>query len=385
MERFMTSHYKIIGIAGSGAMGSGIAQVAAKAGHEVILYDVSKAALEKAIVSMRASMDKLVAKDTISKADADALLSRISTSHDVSDLTPCSIVIEAVIEDLGIKKELFTRLEGLVSETCVLATNTSSLSVTSVAASLAKPERCLGIHFFNPAPLMRLVEIIPAVQTAAHIVDDVQKLLSHWGKNTVLAKDTPGFIVNKIARPFYGEAIRILEEGLADIHTIDHAMTSLGFRMGPFTLMDFIGHDVNYRVTESVWRGFYFDGRYKPSFSQLRLMEAGFLGRKSGRGFYNYLEDANMTAEVTKDMAFIQIRILSMLVNEAADTIWQGICSQEDAETAVCLGLNYPKGLLAWGQETGYDTIVAQLEQLHETYREERYRVCPLLKKLAKL
>ncbi len=381
----MTSQYKIVGIAGSGAMGSGIAQVAARAGHEVILYDVSQAALEKAMVSMRASMDKLVAKGTVSKADADALLSRISTSHDVSDLSPCSIVIEAVIEDLGIKKELFTRLEGLVSESCLLATNTSSLSVTSVAASLAKPQRCVGIHFFNPAPLMRLVEMIPAVQTSTHIIDDVQKLISQWGKNTVLAKDTPGFIVNKIARPFYGEAIRILEEGLADIHTIDHAMTSLGFRMGPFTLMDFIGHDVNYRVTESVWRGFYFDSRYKPSFSQLRLMEAGFLGRKSGRGFYNYAEGENMPDADTQDMEFIQSRILCMLVNEAADTVWQGICSQEDADTAVCLGLNYPKGLLAWGHEIGYDTIVAQLEQLHETYREERYRVCPLLKKLAKL
>jgi 3-hydroxybutyryl-CoA dehydrogenase len=385
MECFMTSQYKIVGIAGSGAMGSGIAQVAARAGHEVILYDVSQAALEKAMVSMRASMDKLVAKGTVSKADADALLSRISTSHDVSDLSPCSIVIEAVIEDLGIKKELFTRLEGLVSESCLLATNTSSLSVTSVAASLAKPQRCVGIHFFNPAPLMRLVEMIPAVQTSTHIIDDVQKLISQWGKNTVLAKDTPGFIVNKIARPFYGEAIRILEEGLADIHTIDHAMTSLGFRMGPFTLMDFIGHDVNYRVTESVWRGFYFDSRYKPSFSQLRLMEAGFLGRKSGRGFYNYAEGENMPDADTQDMEFIQSRILCMLVNEAADTVWQGICSQEDADTAVCLGLNYPKGLLAWGHEIGYDTIVAQLEQLHETYREERYRVCPLLKKLAKL
>jgi len=381
----MTSQYKIVGIAGSGAMGSGIAQVAAKAGHEVVLYDVSQAALEKAMVSMRASMDKLVAKGTIPKADADALLSRISTSHDVGDLSPCDIVIEAVIEDLGIKKELFNRLEGLVSKSCVLATNTSSLSVTSVAASLLKPERCVGIHFFNPAPLMRLVEIIPAVQTYAHIVDDVQALIGQWGKSTVLAKDTPGFIVNKIARPYYGEAIRILEEGLADIRTIDHAMTSLGFRMGPFTLMDFIGHDVNYRVTESVWKGFYFDSRYRPSFSQLRLMEAGFLGRKSGRGFYNYVEEESMPEANTQDMEYIQSRILSMLVNEAADTVWQGICSQEDADTAVCLGLNYPKGLLAWGNEIGYNTIVGQLERLQETYQEERYRVCPLLKKLAKL
>jgi len=385
MERFMTSQYKIVGIAGSGAMGSGIAQVAAKAGHEVVLYDVSQAALEKAMVSMRASMDKLVAKGTIPKADADALLSRISTSHDVGDLSPCDIVIEAVIEDLGIKKELFNRLEELVSKSCVLATNTSSLSVTSVAASLLKPERCVGIHFFNPAPLMRLVEIIPAVQTYAHIVDDVQALIGQWGKSTVLAKDTPGFIVNKIARPYYGEAIRILEEGLADIRTIDCAMTSLGFRMGPFTLMDFIGHDVNYRVTESVWKGFYFDSRYRPSFSQLRLMEAGFLGRKSGRGFYNYVAEESMPAVNTQDMEFIQSRILSMLVNEAADTVWQGICSQEDADTAVCLGLNYPKGLLAWGNEIGYNTIVGQLERLQETYQEERYRVCPLLKKLAKL
>lgn len=381
----MTSQYKIVGIAGSGAMGSGIAQVAAKAGHEVVLYDVSQAALEKAMVSMRASMDKLVAKGTIPKADADALLSRIATSHDVGDLSPCDIVIEAVIEDLGIKKELFNRLEGLVSKSCVLATNTSSLSVTSVAASLLKPERCVGIHFFNPAPLMRLVEIIPAVQTYAHIVDDVQALIGQWGKSTVLAKDTPGFIVNKIARPYYGEAIRILEEGLADIRTIDCAMTSLGFRMGPFTLMDFIGHDVNYRVTESVWKGFYFDSRYRPSFSQLRLMEAGFLGRKSGRGFYNYVEEESMPAVNTQDMEFIQSRILSMLVNEAADTVWQGICSQEDADTAVCLGLNYPKGLLAWGNEIGYNTIAGQLERLQETYQEERYRVCPLLKKLAKL
>jgi 3-hydroxybutyryl-CoA dehydrogenase len=381
----MTNQYSIIGIAGSGAMGSGIAQVAAKAGHQVILYDVSKIALEKATVTMRVTMDKLVAKGSMPKEDAEALISRITMSHDLSDLKPCNLVIEAVIEDLEIKKELFRTLETWVSDTCVLATNTSSLSVTSVGSALSKPGRCLGVHFFNPAPVMRLVEIVPAVQSSKQVVDEVRALIGQWGKSTVLAKDTPGFIVNKIARPYYGEAIRMLEEGLADMYTIDSAMTALGFRMGPFTLMDFIGHDVNYRVTESVWRSFYYDGRYKPSFTQLRLMEAGFYGRKTGRGFYNYQQDEVVPDTDIKDVEFIQTRIVSMLINEAADTIWQGICSEEDADTAVCLGLNYPKGLMAWGKEAGYDTIVSNLELLHKTYQEERYRVCPLLKKLAKL
>lgn len=376
----------IVGIVGSGAMGSGIAQVAAIAGKEVRLFDKSADVGTQAIRNIQNNVNKLVEKGKLNPSEGVAAIGRIYLCDQLETFSDCDMVIEAVIEDIDIKKALFTALENIVSASCVLATNTSSLSVASIAASLNKPERCLGIHFFNPPYLMMLVEVIPAIRTNHEITLKIRNLIESWGKAVVVARDTPGFIVNKVARPYYGEAIRILEEGIADIFTIDQAMTSHGFKMGPFTLMDFIGHDVNYRVTESVWKSFYFDSKYRPSFTQLRLVEAGFLGRKSGRGFYNYSDKPEPEPIIkTELLDGIFMRIISMLINEAADTVGQQICSVDDVETAVKLGVNYPKGLLEWGNELGYDNIVRTLDDLFDTYHEERYRVCRYLRILAKI
>lgn len=373
----------IIGIVGAGAMGSGIAQVAAMAGNEVRLFDTSGDVLTKALKNITDSINIFVSKGKLQPDEGVAVIGRIYLSEKFDTLSDCELVIEAIIEDLEIKKSVFKSLESIVSDQCIIATNTSSLSVTSLASALQKPERCIGIHFFNPPVLMKLVEVVPAIQTKKDIVQLIKELIQSWGKTVVVAKDTPGFIVNKVARPYYSEAIRILEEGIADIATIDHAMTSHGFKMGPFTLMDFIGHDVNYRVTESVWKSFFYDSKYRPSFTQLRLLEAGYLGKKSGKGFYDYPLESQ--EDITKDENLqngIFMRIISMLINEAADTVWMQICNNEDVEQAMKLGVNYPKGLLEWGSELGYKNIVSHLDDLHATYGEERYRVCRYLRNL---
>ena len=374
----------VIGIVGAGAMGAGIAQVAAMAGNEVRLFDTSSEAKNNALLKITESINKFVAKGQVSPEEGVAITGRIYLCEKLETFADCDMVIEAIIEDLSIKKTLFINLESVVSTDCILATNTSSLSVTSIASSLNRPERCIGVHFFNPPVLMKLVEVVPAIQTNRDITNQVKKMIESWGKTVVLAKDTPGFIVNKVARPFYSEAIRILEEGIAEVVTIDQAMTENGFKMGPFTLMDFIGHDVNYRVTESVWKSFFYDSRYRPSFTQLRLLEAGYLGKKSGKGFYDYtIENTIKLVEDTSLKNSIFLRIISMLINEAADTVWQQICSKDDVELAMKLGVNYPKGLLEWGSELGYQKIVDHLDDLHQTYGEERYRVCRYLRNLA--
>ncbi len=374
----------VIGIVGAGAMGAGIAQVAAMAGNEVRLFDTSSEAKNNALLKITESINKFVAKGQVSPEEGVAITGRIYLCEKLETFADCDMVIEAIIEDLSIKKTLFINLESVVSTDCILATNTSSLSVTSIASSLNRPERCIGVHFFNPPVLMKLVEVVPAIQTNRDITNQVKKMIESWGKTVVLAKDTPGFIVNKVARPFYSEAIRILEEGIAGVVTIDQAMTENGFKMGPFTLMDFIGHDVNYRVTESVWKSFFYDSRYRPSFTQLRLLEAGYLGKKSGKGFYDYtIENTIKQVEDASLKNSIFLRIISMLINEAADTVWQQICSKDDVELAMKLGVNYPKGLLEWGSELGYQKIVDHLDDLHQTYGEERYRVCRYLRNLA--
>lgn len=376
----------IVGIVGAGAMGAGIAQVAAMAGAEVRIFDKSQEAKSKALQNIQSSVNKFVGKGSLSATEGIAVIGRIYTVENLETLSDCDLIIEAIIEDLSIKKELLRSLESMVKPECVLATNTSSLSITSIASVLQKPERCIGIHFFNPPVLMKLVEIIPAIQTDASITEQVKNTITSWGKTAVIAKDTPGFIVNKVARPFYSEAIRILEEGIADVITIDYAMTKNGFKMGPFTLMDFIGHDINYRVTESVWKSFYYDSKYRPSFTQLRLMEAGYLGRKSGRGFYDYTKDNILSpSEDPTLLDEIFKRIISMLINEAADTVYQNICSSEDVELAMTLGVNYPKGLLSWGNHLGYSNIMDELDYLYGKYHEERYRVSPQLQKLANI
>ncbi|MEM6766827.1 MAG: 3-hydroxyacyl-CoA dehydrogenase NAD-binding domain-containing protein [Bacteroidota bacterium] len=376
-----------VGIIGSGAMGSGIAQVAATAGCQVCLYDVSTDALKTSQQKLTKILNRLVEKNRITKDKARAIHQNIEYIHSLEDLSSSELIIEAIIENPGIKKKVFQELELHVDERCIIASNTSSLSITSLGAALEKPERFLGIHFFNPAPLMALVEIIPAIQTDPSITQGARSIINDWGKITVLVKDTPGFIVNKVARPFYSEALRMYEEGIADIPTIDWAMKDLGgFRMGPFTLMDFIGHDVNYVVTETVFEAFYYDRRYTPSFSQKRLVEAGYLGKKAGRGFYQYAEGAENNSPNEDHSLGQEIleRILIMLINEAADTLQMGIASKEDIDLAMTKGVNYPKGLLAWADEIGIAECMSRMDTLFETYHEERYRCSPILRRMAK-
>jgi len=373
----------IVGVIGAGAMGSGIAQVAATAGHPVIIFDTNAAALERSKSALASTLDKLVAKGKL--ADASIITSKIAYTNTLADFAPVGLVIEAIVENLEIKKKVFTDLETIVSAQCILASNTSSLSITSIAAACQLAHRVIGIHFFNPAPLMALVEIIPAIQTDEAIVTGIKQLIADWKKQPVLAKDTPGFIVNRVARPFYGEAIKMMEEGIADMATIDWALTTIGgFKMGPFTLMDYIGHDVNYVVTETVYQSFFYDSRYKPSFAQKRLLEANWLGRKSGRGFYNYSEGAvqPMPTENTALGNQIVERVVLMLINEAVDALYLNVASKEDIDLAMTKGVNYPKGLLVWAEEMGIAVVLQKLDALYDAYHDERYRASVLLRKM---
>ena len=376
-----------IGILGAGSMGRGIAQIAATFGHQVVLYDRHPKAGEQAIVSLKKIFSRLVKKGRMDAKQPTAILDRIELADRMEAYADCDLIVEAIIEDLNLKRKAFQLLEAIVRPDCILATNTSSLSITAIAAGCEKANRVLGIHFFNPAPVMKLVEIIPAIQTSEANLKKARALIDSWKKATVLAKDTPGFIVNRIARPFYGEALRILEEGIANVATIDWAMTELGgFRMGPFTLMDYIGNDVNYVVTETVFRAFYNDPRYKPAFTQKRLSEAGYWGRKTGRGYYDYAEEAqNPASHEDKPLGeAIVNRIVAMLINEAADALFWQVASKEDIDRAMTKGVNYPKGLLAWADEMGIQTCVDRMDALYQEYREDRYRCSPILRRMAK-
>lgn len=376
-----------VGVIGCGTMGSGIAQVAATADCKVVLYDLSSDALEKSKAKLEKILNRLIEKERINAARKESIQANISYATDLAAMKDSALVIEAIVENPEIKKKVFRQLEELVADDCIIASNTSSLSITDLAAGLAKPERFIGIHFFNPAPLMKLVEIVPAIQTSQAVITKSKDTIDDWGKLTVLAKDTPGFIVNKVARPFYSESLRIYEEGIADFATIDWAMKELaGFRMGPFELMDFIGNDVNYTVTETVWKAFYNDPRYKPALTQKKLSEAGYHGRKAGRGYYSYAENATKPAP-NKDNELGQIisfRVIIMLINEAADTLYLRIASRDDIETAMTKGVNYPKGLLAWADEIGIANVVESIDTLYNEYHEDRYRCSPLLRKMAK-
>ena len=375
----------IVGVAGAGAMGSGIAQVAAFAGCRVVLFDPFQKSLDKASESIHSSIAKMVEKGKLDASGSAAIQSAITFTANPEELRSSDIIIEAIIENLEVKKDLFSKLEAVVSDQCILATNTSSLAVVAVASACRNRERVVGIHFFNPAFLMPLVEIIPAFTTSDITTLKAKEIIDSWGKVTVLAKDTPGFIVNRIARPFYGEAIRIYEEGIAGMEDIDEAMRAAGgFRMGPFELMDFIGNDINYKVTETVWEQMFFDPRYKPSLTQKRLFEAGLFGKKSGRGYYDYTTGATRREPEQNPVKskYIFERILAMLINEAADAMYLGVASRDDIDTAMTKGVNYPNGLLKWADEFGIRKVVGIIDALRDDYADGRYRTSLLLKKM---
>lgn len=374
-----------IGVIGAGTMGIGIAQVAATNGCKVWVYDANAKQVETATVGLEKTLTRLVDKQKISSEKMVEILSNISIATELKDFKDCELIIEAIIENKEIKTKVFTELEKHVSDNCVIASNTSSISITSLGAELQKPERFIGIHFFNPAPLMPLVEIIPSLLTEKSLAEKMYSLMKEWGKTPVIAKDIPGFIVNRIARPYYGEGLRIVEENIATVEQVDEAMKTIGnFKMGPFELMDLIGVDVNFSVTTTVYKDYFYDPKYKPSLLQQRMSEAKLHGRKTGKGFYDYAEGAVKPEPVKDDALYQQIflRIISMLINEAVEAKRLGVANDEDLELAMQKGVNYPKGLLAWGKEIGYSKISETLQNLYEEYQEERYRQSPLLSKM---
>ena len=489
----------LVAVVGAGAMGAGIAQVAAVAGHRVLLLDNRPQAAQAAVEGLRAQLDKLAAKGKLTAEAAQAAGQRLQAATQLSDLADAALVVEAIVESLSAKQTLFADLETLVSADCMFGSNTSSISITAIGSALRHPQRLAGLHFFNPAPLMALVEVVSGLATDAQVAEILFATATAWGKTAVHAKSTPGFIVNRVARPYYAEALRLRTEGAADCATLDAVMReSGGFRMGPFELMDMIGLDVNFAVTRSVWNAYFNDPRYLPSLIQQDLVDAGYLGKKSGRGYYDYREGAakpqahtepghalpsrivvcgdvpaaqalaarlqaagvvfersastdGRIAEADDAVLFVTdgrsatqraaeggiantvlidlaldfsrttrvalahagqcsesafaaacavlqaaglhvsrladvpglavMRTVAMLANEAADAVYQGVCTARAADDAMRLGVNYPAGPLAWADQVGLATIRQVLSHLNASYGEERYRISPLIQR----
>lgn len=375
-----------IGVLGAGAMGSGIAQVAAGAGHPIVVLDANPSAIDKARDGLRKSLARGVEKKRFTSEIAGMIEAGIRFEASAGDLRAfvgCRMVIEAIAEDLNAKQRAFKAMEAVVGDKCILATNTSSLSVAAIGAACEHPQRVIGLHFFNPATVLPLVEAVTAITSDPKVVSDAAMVVENWDKEVVHVRDTPGFIVNRVARPFYGESLRIYEEGIADFPTIDWAMKEIGgFRMGPFELMDLIGNDVNYAVTTGIFEAFYYDPRYRPSLTQRRMVEAGRLGKKTGVGYYDYRDGAKNPEPRTDRAMGTQIfnRVIAMLVNEAADAAYMRVATKEAIDHAMVKGVNYPKGLLAWGDEIGVPEIYRRMVELQAEYGEDRYRPSPMLK-----
>ncbi len=382
MTNIASENKEQISVIGAGTMGSGIAQLAIIHGHPTVLVDANEASLARGTDAIRKNLDRDVEKGRKTAQQVASALSLLTASSDIAKCKGSEIVIEAIVESLPVKEELFSKLESLLAPGAILASNTSSLSIAALAGSRKSPERVVGVHFFNPAPLMKLVEIVPGLLTNPSVTARCSALVTSWGKTSVCAKDTPGFIVNRVARPFYGEALRIAEEGLP-YASIDASMKDLGFKMGPFELMDLIGNDINYAVTCSVFESFYYDSRYRPSILQRRMVENNLLGRKTKHGYYDYRSGDAAVLSASRPSVEISDRILAMLINEAAEAARLQIASPKEIDLAMTLGVNYPKGLLGWCDELGAAKIVTQLDALKARYGEERYRASPYLRDLA--
>ncbi len=386
-----------VGVLGAGTMGSGIAQVAAEAGLEVLVHDPLPGATERARDRIGGFLARKVEKGQLTDVERSATLGRLGTSAMLEGLAVADIVIEAAPEEIELKRDAFRRLDGAAGAETILATNTSSLSVTRIASATTRPNRVIGMHFFNPVPLMGLVEVIPGAMTDPKVTDSVALLARLFGKTPVVAADAPGFIVNRVQRAYYLEAYRILEGGLAEAAAIDDAMRGIGFRLGPFELADMVGTDVNLAAGIAIFEGFFGDPRFRPAHVQRRVADAGRLGRKTGSGYYDYGADGTRGAAwaalaqrpnraprlPTLDAAQIEARILACIVNEAASAVADGVASPEAIDTAMRLATNWPEGPLAWGERISFTSVVHSLDALHATVPDGRYRVTPLLRDLA--
>ncbi len=396
-----------IAVVGGGTMGAGIAQLASKHGCAVHLIDIDRGVLDRAIAGITKRLDRSVEKGKTSQAERDAQLARIETRTDIAGLGDAPLAIEAVVENLDVKHKVFRSLEQATSDSAILATNTSSLSVSSIAEAVSDPSRVIGMHFFNPAPVMPLVEIIAGRHSAESNIDLAFAAATAWQKTPVRAKDTPGFIVNRVARGFYLEALRLLGEGVAGVDEIDAVMrTHGGFRMGPFELMDLVGLDVNYAVSTSVWEQMNHHPRFTPHDIQKNLVDQNHLGRKTGRGFFLYdgetpipaypverksfqlsplLNDAMLAFcvkagadEATSTEQYVFCRILAAILNEAGSAYSESVASSDDIDIAMTQGTNYPHGPLAWADEIGHRTVRGVLNGLNGSVEDGRYAPAPL-------
>lgn len=409
-----------VGVVGSGTMGAGIAEAAARAGCTVRIHDAFPEAVARGLERIERSLRRSVERQGLEAGEAKAALARLEVAGGLEALAGCAVIIEAAPEDRALKEDLFRRLDAACPAPVVLATNTSSLSVTALGAVVADPGRVVGMHFFNPAPVMRLVEVVAGARSRPEALEAAEDLARRMGKTPVRVADTPGFVVNRVARPFYGEALRMLGEGVAGVEAIDGAMREVGFRMGPFELIDLIGVEVNFAVTRSVWEATFHEPRYQPHPIQQRLVEAGMLGRKAGQGFYGYDGDGRrlgptngigpppaqppalglplgrdevaatadallLPSAAEKDgRAGIIARMLAMLINEAVFVADDGVADPDGIDAALRLGANHPKGPFEWLSVLGPGLVLAVMEGLWGWYREERYRPAPGLRRRAR-